>query len=226
MNKVFLLFFLVVFTVSLEAYSKKVILASFSTETRAQKMINELPKVSPSVISLAKKYNFKLKIRKSGKYYILVAEVFNDKKVLKTSLKEIRRRFKGAYVGNYKPSDSTAQTKVQTKIEKAPKLLSHKKRQETTNIALENKPKAKEKKIEVVQKEILESKTQIIEKEVNQDSYIKSSFDKQLERFQDQFLIAWDIFKTYFEWTYFILFIVFIVFVRYYIKFKRIYDEY
>ncbi len=229
MNRVFLLLFFLVITVSLEAYSKKVILASFSTEQRAQNMLKELPKLSPTVFTLSKKYHFELKIRKSGKYHILVAEVFHNKKVLETFLKQIRKRFKGAYVSNH---TLKIKKKKPKSIEK-PKVIEEK-------IIIE-KPKLPkkiiiQKKLEVVkQKKTLQvpevkvkKETIVKEEEIQNNDYsvVITQLELQTQRFQTQTAPVVDFFQKYFDWMYFILFIAVSMFVHFYIKFKRIYDEY
>ncbi|MDQ7059923.1 MAG: hypothetical protein Q9M43_01805 [Sulfurimonas sp.] len=115
MQRILYLLLLTAFSFSLEAYSKKIILASFSTEQRADAMIASLPQRSPSLYKLSQKYDFDIKIRVSGKYYILVAEVFRDKKVLDTAFKSVKKRFKGSYITNYKEIETL---KVEKKVEK------------------------------------------------------------------------------------------------------------
>lgn len=73
MNKLFLLLILLLASISLEAYTKRVILVSFSTQERAETMMKKLPILSPSLYALAKKHNFNIRLKKSGKYYIIVA---------------------------------------------------------------------------------------------------------------------------------------------------------
>ena len=122
-----LLFILIVFlaSISLEAYSKRIILISFSTKERADTTMASLPIKSPSLYALAKKHDFEIKLKKSGKYYIVIAEVFKSKEVLNSALKKIKKRFKGAYVSTYKypKQESSLQTPVVKNLLKKYKKL-------------------------------------------------------------------------------------------------------
>lgn len=223
MSKVFLLFFIMV-NVSLEAYSKKVILGSFLTQERAHNEMKKFSKTSPIVVSLSKNNNFDLKVRKSGKYYIVVAEVFHDRKVLNAFLREIRKTSKGSYVSNHTVAKKTIVKKPQEIVLKEiPEEVSKIEVAEMkeSKIETKQKPKTEEKKHEIP-KETIEAKKKIL----TQNQVIQSPIEKQMQRTSEQFSVVFDIFKEYFQWTYVISFIIFVVFTYYYIKFKRIYDEY
>ena len=247
MYRLLFLSFFIFMSVSLEAYSKRIILISFSTKERADSMMKELPALSPSLYTLAKKHNFEIKLKKSGKYYILIAEVFKDKKVLNTALKKIRKRFKGAYVSTYKYSSKKV-PKVEKKVLKVEEKTTIKEilKQEVTFTAKKEVPKKEiakdvvevkvatpvevppvliqkvvpeaikiEPKIETIEtkvKEILPKvSTEVLIKEVEKETI----FDKILRIFQKNF-----------EYSHIIILILAILVLRYYLKFKRIYDEY
>ena len=197
MGRLFLLLFFIFWSVNLSAYSKKIIMASFTTKERAQTMVNSLSTENSSLYKLSKEHKFAFNIRKSGKYYMLVAEIFTDKKVLKTSLKKIKKRFKGAYSNNYNPPkvSQTTEVKKVKKVKSIDKNITKK----TPIPVLEKKVK-----IEKVQEPKLEEKTQNI---VNVNGLI-------------------DAFNKYFQWSYVVMLILAGVILNYYIKFKKIYDEY
>ena len=242
MNKLLLVFILIFSSVSLQAYAKRVILSSFSTKQRAQSMLDKLPQISPSIYKLAKTYGFEIKLKESGKYYILYAEVFRDKKVLNNALKKIRKRFKGAYVSSYtypKETKKIAMKKVEP-VKVLPKEVNTKSPVE----AKQNLPKDKREalkpeniKAQIKTKElVLEDKPEVLKpttqikpvqkvvqainkKEVQEKVEIKGTNKTALEQLSY-------LFTEYINWSYLIIFVLSIVVIRYYIKFKRIYDEY
>lgn len=207
MGRLFLLLFFIFWSVNLSAYSKKIIMASFTTKERAQTMVNSLSTENSSLYKLSKEHKFAFNIRKSGKYYMLVAEIFTDKKVLKTSLKKIKKRFKGAYSNNYNPpkvSQTTEVKKVKKNVEVEKKVKKVKSIDKNITKKTPIPVLEKKVKIEEVQEPKLEEKTQNI---VNVNGLI-------------------DAFNKYFQWSYIVMLILAGVILNYYIKFKKIYDEY
>ncbi|MFT5661507.1 MAG: hypothetical protein ACI9TV_002153 [Sulfurimonas sp.] len=229
MNKAFLLLFLLFsFTsLSLHAYSKRIILISLSTQEGADAVIKELPTHSPTLYALALEYNFKIKLNKSGKYYIVSAEVFTDKKVLNIALKKIRKRFKGAYVGNYKYPKVIKKIPVVKK--KIPKKIEQKVKELKKEIVIVEKipKKIQVKKIQKVETKKVERTEKIEVKEVileDEQEVLKQNIQTNKEDDSSNKIIS--IFITYFEWSYLVIFILAMIMLKYYIKFKRIYDEY
>ena len=199
-------------------------MATFSTQERADKMINSLPDRSPTVYKLAKKYKFNFKIRASGKYYILVAEVFKSKKVLNKSFKVIKRRFKGAYSNNY----------VAVKKPEVKKVLYV----EKPKPSVKPKPLVKKvpvKKIIVEEKKIVK-KVKVKQKEIKKEVIVKKEKVLHVEKPKPKPVVQekisldinkyLEIFQEYFRWYYAVLLILGSVGFYYYRKFKRIYDEY
>jgi len=179
-------------------------------------MINSLPTRSPTVYKLSKKYKFSFKIRTSGKYYILVAEVFKSKKALSKSLKEIKRRFKGAYSNNYTPP-VPKKKKEKEKVKKIVKVQ---------KIAIPPVEEVVLKKEVILKKKIIVKKEKVIEKKVetkkelvHQKVQEKTLLEEPLEKYLK-------IFQEYFEWYYLVLLIIGSILFYYYRKFKKIYDEY
>jgi len=235
MNKIFLLLAFIVLTSSLQAYSKKIVMATFSNKENATKMIESLPEVAPSVYKLSKKHKFIFKTRKSGKYYILIAEKFTDKKVLNTTLKKIKRAFKGAYSNNYTPPKELEKPKA-VKPKKVIVVKKEKIKQAIVKkiVKKEKTPKAivkkvvKPEKIELVKKENIAEKP-IVKKVIPVKKEIikpKKELVKEEPKNSSQLETAKQIFADYFQWWYAVLLIIAGVLTYYYIKFKKIYDEY
>lgn len=204
MNKIIFLLFLTLFSITLEAYSKKIILASFTTQEKADSMMASLPQRSPSLYKLAKKYNFDIKMKKSGKYHILVAEVFTEKETLLVALKNIKRRYQGAYA-------TTAEIPlvIQKQVIRKEKVIKTK--------TIEVKEVVKVKKIEEyrlihfedIDKILPKSNVLVVEKkEVSSSTLITKVFEK------------------YFHLYYVMFFLIFLVVFYYYTKLKKIYKTY
>lgn len=211
MNKLLLFLILLFISVSLEAYAKRVILASFTTEERADTMMQQLPTLRPSLYSLAKKHNFQIKLKKSGEYYIVIAEVFKDREVLNDALKQIRKSFKGAYVSTYKyPKKEALRPQVEVVAIKKEPL-----KPIVKEVEVETSKNINETKYVLPKKEHVEASP----KEVSENIVATQKFEIFLEK-------PLGIFKKYFEWSYVITIVLSLIIVRYYIKFKRIYDEY
>lgn len=228
MHKLLFVFLILFISISLEAYAKRIIFISLSTQERADAMMKKLPASHPSLFALAKKHDFQIKLKDSGKYYILVAEVFTDEEVLNTALKEIRKSFKGAYASSYKypkkevkklipevkaviPEVKREALKPTVEIVQKPKQVFVQKEVEIQKV-LEIK-KQPEIKIESIKEVVKKVEKVIVPKTVEKK-------EEKKEETTQTFL------EKYFEWTYVILLILGLVIIRYYIKFKRIYDEY
>lgn len=236
MRTLFFIFFFILTSLSLEAYSKKIIMASFSTQERANKMMAELPTRSPTLYKLSKKYGFAIKMRESGKYYVLVAEVFTDRAVLNKALKSVRKIFKGSYVGNYKVVKSVPKTAKPVLIKKEVPKLEEKFSVEVPPVVKEVKKvediEIKETSLEpkIIQKKIKEEvKTLVISNvtvKENETSQIQEQFLKQVNRTLEEIKPLLLLAEEYFQWYYLVLLFLLSTFTFYYIKFKKIYDEY
>ena len=216
MNKLLVSLLFLFVSVSLEAGAKKIILASFNTEEKAQSMLRELPQRSPSIYALSKKYNFDLKTRKSGKYYILSAEVFYNEKTLNIVLKKTRRYFKGAYISKNVVVEKV-KNKEQVKIKKVIQVVKKEK------IIEKPKPIQKVEKVHMVKAvEVVK----VEEKEVDINAYAKDQFLKQMDRIRVQAEPIETFVRNNFHWTYIPIFIFLVILYYYYRKFKKVYDEY
>ena len=231
MNKLFFLLIILFASISLEAYAKKIILVSFSTQARADAMMEKLPKLSPSLYTLAKKHDFHVRLKKSGKYYILVAEVFTDKEVLNSALQKIRKSFKGAYVSNYKYPKKKVVAKakaiiaqvqhevVKPKVQRVEESIVAKNIEKPTQVLVQKELKIQKQpeiKIEPA-KEVMKKLEKVI---------APKTIQKKVQEPTGKEEIGQTFLEKHFQWKYVIFLIVGLIGVYYYIKFKRIYDEY
>ena len=226
-NRVFLLLLCIVLTASLEAYSKKVILGTFSTELRAQNQMEQVLETSPIISSLSKKHNFDVKVRKSGLYYIIVAEVFYDRDVLNVFLKESRKTFDGLYVSNHTVSKTEVKVSEKKVLDKKPVKVQEKKvkiKKEVIKVTPLEEKKPEIKKLEV-KKEISKPK----EKISNEKPVLQNPIKKEQVKLTEATSTDLNFFQKHFKWSYLVILINLIVpiaLIIYYIKFKRIYNKY
>ena len=208
MNKLILILISIFLTISLSANQKKIIMMSFATKTRAQNSINALKK-DHFLYKLSKNYNFDFKARESGKYYILVAEVFHDRKTLNLVYKNIKKRYKGAYISNYTPPvKSPARPKVKPQKKKKVQTLKPKKPiLKKHTIKKVHKAKVETPKIKTPKIKISKVKVEVKKPKINKPTQT-------------------NYFNTYFHWWYIPLLIIIGIATFYFRKFKKIYDEY
>ncbi len=103
---ILLLFFL---TLNAQAqYLRTIRIGSYpnkkNTKTALTKLQNFI-KTQPTLLQLQKKENFIFNYRKSGKYYIIFAAPFQDKKTLQTALNILRKVYPDIYVTKLKEAD-------------------------------------------------------------------------------------------------------------------------
>ena len=233
------LILLLILSSSAWGYSKKIIFSSFSDKQSAEKSLDKFlstPQKSQKLMALAKNNEFQVHIRESGKYYIMVAEPIRDKTLLSKTIKIVKKSYKQAYANNYTPP------KVPVEVPKveAPKVAVEKTQEVNVSKAVVTpvveKEKLKEKLIEEVEKvekveveiplepvvEIKTTDVNIITKEstaATQENNVsvKKEF-KTLEKEEEidvTLVIKW-----------LLLFVVLGVLLFYFMKFKRVYDEY
>jgi len=199
----FVLFLLVIGS-SLEAYSKKIIMSTFSNSENANKSLSTFKKTSSyaKLSSLAEKNNFEIYVRQSGKYYIVVAEPILSRDVGIKAYSLVKNEYKNPYLNLY----TQAEPKVQKKIEKFPSKEIDK---ELSTVS----------KKDIVKSQEISNSPKILEKK-SDDIELES---KESQRVGNTMSFAMDIFTIL---KYIAMFLVFLVLVYYYRKFKRIYDEY
>jgi hypothetical protein len=107
-------------SLSLHAYQKKIVLESFTTQKRALIAKDSISKKSPELYDMSKEYDFEFSVKESGKYHILVAEVFRDKETILKAVKEARKVFKGAYINQSTQNVQEKQEKQEKKVASSP----------------------------------------------------------------------------------------------------------
>jgi len=195
----FILLAVFLLTSSLQAYSKKIVIGAFSSEKNANKLLNKLPSEIAEYKELKKifdKNGASVKVHHTGKYYLLLVEVFSNKATLKKSLKIIKKKFKHAYIAN-----ATLKKEVVQKDKKIAKVVE---------------------KVKINKKEI---------KKIQEVPKIKKELPKIIQNKQENEIlkVMEDKFKSikeFVDFTFLIIFILFMMFAFYFVKFKKIYDEY
>jgi hypothetical protein len=204
---------LLILSSSAWGYSKKIIFSSFTAKNSAEKSLSKFLKSSKStqLNSLAEKNNFDVHIRQSGKYYIIVAEPINDKNLLSKALKIVKKSYKQAYANNYTPPEIVIEeVPIEKVVEKTQELNVS---EEKVEVAVEEKEEVKESQtvdVNITKEESVEEilkSTKPVKKEI-ETLYKEEKFD----------------FVLIFKWL--LLFTVLSIMIFYFIKFKRIYDEY
>ena len=116
--KYYKLLLLVTFlTVNLNAeYLRTIRIGSLTSEAKTKWEINKLNKYiqkQNNIVALQKRWKFDFKYRKSGKYYIIVAEPFRDKVVVQSVLDTLRKKYPDAYAARMKviPKKTVPQVK-------------------------------------------------------------------------------------------------------------------
>ena len=96
------LILLIIFSTLLNAaYLRTIRVGSFKSNTEAQRSLIALKAFiakHDNVVQLQKKWNFEVKSRKSGKYYVTMVEPLTDREVLQEVLDTLRLGYKGVYV--------------------------------------------------------------------------------------------------------------------------------
>ncbi|MBC8238818.1 MAG: hypothetical protein H8E76_11380, partial [Helicobacteraceae bacterium] len=162
MKLIKLIILTIFFTTSLSAeYLRTIRLGSFISEERAKVELSKLQqfvKEHKNIRDFQKIWDFEFTYRKSGEYFITIAEPLRDRGVLQEVLDTLRISYPDAYV---------------TKLDSAPKFVKISKKQTVS------KPEIKE---EVTPKEIpLEAVTEVISKK---DTVITTSAEVMQEKTQ------------------------------------------
>ncbi len=101
---------------ALASYDQKIIVASFLTQSDADKALINLEKQintsSRNISTLQKGHAFQFVARQSGRYYIVSVEPFSDTKVLKIVLNTVRYVHKDAFVNRIKIPKKTVKPQL------------------------------------------------------------------------------------------------------------------
>jgi len=105
----YILFFLLTVTLLQAEYLRTIRIGTFPDEDSAKKALKDLQeyaKENEAIAKLQQEWDFEFKERKSGNYYITLAEPFRDRAVLQTVLDNLRLNYPDIYVTrlkSYKP---------------------------------------------------------------------------------------------------------------------------
>lgn len=198
-------------------YSKKIILASFKNLEDANKALNSSfvkIKTYNEVENLAKTYSFTVHIRESGKYVVLVAEPFYEKKVLKKVLKLLKPYYKNAYYNNYTPQ----------KIEK----IDSSTKEEVAKKSSQPLAKSEEKIVKATKESPLKQESS----QTNTESIVstlelpKRDYDVLKSQVSNITEKAHQESTEVFKWYYIVFFIFIAVIFHFIIKFRKMYEEF
>jgi hypothetical protein len=213
MKNLSLFILLILLGTNLEAYSKKIIFASFTRMSNAQDSLDSFKKSSKykKIDKLSKENNFKVYVRTSGKYHIVVAEPFLKKSLAQEVYRLAKSNYKHAYISPY-----VAVLKKEKVIEKKepPKVLVKKEKETPAPPPKNNLKKEQPKEQQPKEQAKEQPKEKILAQKEIALKAIKS-MKKKVEYLDIESIVK-----------YFFIFLVLSILFYYYRKFKRIYDEY
>ncbi len=174
--KLLLVVFITLFSLNAQAtYLRTIRIGSFPNEKTAQAALEELNQfvaTHPNIVKLQEEWDFEFKQRKSGKYYITLAEPFRDRKVLQEVLDTLRLAYPDVYVTRLKSY------KNRNKPIKIPQQLVHKKNSSTSLI---NKTQVKDEnrtQLHVKSESIIQNNSSSLTKIASKNLELNSSVKK------------------------------------------------
>lgn len=162
MKKIIVIFILLYVSSSMaDEYVRSIRVASFYTQSRAQKAIPTIERLSLDFHPC--KENIVYRVRRIGKYYVLLVEPFRNKLLLQGTLDKIRILYPDAYVSKYKKSDENLPFKLAS-YEKKSRLETSKKVEKVNPPAVMIKEPKKIKTVTkvVIKKEYIESQYKVL----------------------------------------------------------------
>jgi len=125
--RVFFIFFsLFILNTYLNAYSTRIVIGTFTSESNAKRLVKKLPTLISNyneLEQLLKKDNITVHIRKVNGYKLVVAEVFSNEQRAKKALKIIKKRLTYAYLNDVPLEQYEAQKEIEKReIDKKKKL--------------------------------------------------------------------------------------------------------
>jgi signal transduction histidine kinase/CheY-like chemotaxis protein len=156
-----LIIFALLFSVLLEAsYIRSIRIGSFPDKSTAEAYllgVNKFISSKDDIVELEKNSIFEFKVRKSGSYFVVVAEPFVDKMKLQLVLDTLRESYKDVYVTSLKTLPKPISKKI---VKKESNIIEQEEQENLQDIKIEPV-------IEEVQKQITpEIKKKIIDQEV------------------------------------------------------------
>ncbi|MFT5661027.1 MAG: signal transduction histidine kinase/DNA-binding response OmpR family regulator [Sulfurimonas sp.] len=105
----FLLVWILLFSSMIQAeYLRTIRIASFNTQAESEQALEELVSFISShdnVLDLEEEWGFEFKARRSGRYYITIAEPFTQRKILQEVIDTLRTHYSDVYVTSMKKKD-------------------------------------------------------------------------------------------------------------------------
>ena len=202
------------------AYVRAIIVDSLVQEKKAQERLVELEafvNLHDNIGRLQKSDNFKLQIRKSGKYYIVAIEPFRQRKALQEVLDTLRLVYKDVYVVNatFIPKNLDAKPEAQS--------LNENIEEEKTPQAIIIEEKSSEKENVLAPVETIDKKVedvQLVVKETPQCIDVTSPVLMENKKDETKFIYnLWMI-------LFFITFFAILVAIRYLFKYKKDEESY
>jgi len=154
----YILFFLLTLTLLQAEYLRTIRIGTFPSEASAQKALQKLQKYAKenkTIANLQKEWDFEFRERKSGKYFITLAEPFRDRTVLQEVLDNLRLEYPDIYVTrlkSYKPFvpkkpekllEKKSEEELLSPTNKAAEAVSHKTITQQKNLQMrQQKPSA------------------------------------------------------------------------------------
>jgi len=224
-NFMFLAFMFLLITSHLNAYSKKIVFCAFSQESSAKESLEEFKKSSDykEFNEIAVVNKIELFYKKSGKYFVIVAEPIFDLRVGIKAFNLVKKRYKSAYTMSYTPPVVVKKKEELKEVEtikvKEPLQVAEPKR--VIKKYLEKNSTLEQNLEDSVRIEIEKNDT-IVENKAVKKSLPLTIKDEPLELVKEkkELIDVWAVIR--YTITFFFLFVG----TFYYFKFKRLYDEY
>jgi predicted RND superfamily exporter protein len=205
---------------------KKIVLVTYKNKAQAEKKLEELPTIIPQyakLYELSKEHGFEIHVRAVGSFCIVALEPFDNKTVMNQCFDIAKQAFKKSYISN---TISAKEIFAKSTPEVIKEKVTHKQKTPVTS-TIKNK-KELEKKVIIIPEQKL-SVVPIVKKEKEKENLIEektvvNKSDKEVK--QSEFNLIWEMILEHFRWKYLIITILLLILIRYFIKFKRIYDEY
>lgn len=218
--------FLLLLTTSLNAYSKKIVFSAFSNAQNASSSLQEYKntKEYQRLFELSQENGFKIYYRASGKYFVIIAEPILNKDVGIEAFELVKSKYTSAYTMLYVEDKKDTKAKkiviAEKVIEKIVRTV------EDKNSSINNEvskkaivPEIKESNKTVALNSEQNTTTLKIEKTIKKEEK-KEIISEVYKEEKKEFLDIWTIIR------YIVIFFFLFVVTFYYMKFKRLYDEY
>lgn len=235
----------------LQGYSKKIVLGTFANKANADRQYEKLNLIIPQyklLQELAEVNGFDVHVRPFGKYHIVVVEPIKNSGVLNESLQIVRGGFKKALVSDTEPA-TPSKLKQEPRAELPQPVKDVKK--EFPKAILEPKkelpmPILEMKKEDVATTENMPAAIPSVEmKDLGQKQPPQNNLKEEIKELSGQKAplptekgalkgteencpppTLGEVISEYFNWTYLLFIIILAVGAYYFLKLKKVYDQY